>query len=162
MTQIIYWLYGSVGMRGWNHVQLILPFMLIGSFILFYHYRELNALALGEDAADHIGVDVKKGKRFILIGASLLTGAAVAVSGSIGFVGLVIPHLVRLVTGPNHRHVLPISMLIGGAFLILADLMARTMIAPKELPIGVITALIGAPVFALLLIRERMGRGPNK
>jgi iron complex transport system permease protein len=162
MTQIIYWLYGSVGMRGWNHVQLILPFMLIGSFILFYHYRELNALALGEDAADHIGVDVKKGKTFILIGASLLTGAAVAVSGSIGFVGLVIPHLVRLVTGPNHRHVLPLSMLIGGAFLILADLMARTMIAPKELPIGVITALIGAPVFALLLIRERIGRGPNK
>ena len=162
MTQIIYWLYGSVGMRGWSHIQLILPFMLIGSFILIYHYRELNALALGEDAADHIGVDVKKGKTFVLIGASLLTGAAVAVSGSIGFVGLVIPHLVRLVTGPNHRHVLPLSMLVGGAFLILADLMARTIIAPKELPIGVITALIGAPVFALLLIRERFGKGVNK
>ncbi|WP_045522725.1 FecCD family ABC transporter permease [Neobacillus niacini] len=162
MTQIIYWLYGSVGMRGWSHIQLILPFMLIGSFIVIYHYRELNALALGEDTADHIGVDVKKGKTFILIGASLLTGAAVAVSGSIGFVGLVIPHLVRLVTGPNHRHVLPLSMLIGGAFLILADLMSRTIIAPKELPIGVITALIGAPVFALLLIRERLGRGTNK
>ena len=162
MTQIIYWLYGSVGMRGWSHVQLILPFILIGSFILFYHYRELNALALGEEAADHIGVDVKKGKTFVLIGASLLTGAAVAVSGSIGFVGLVIPHLVRLVTGPNHRHVLPLSLIIGGAFLILADLMARTIIAPKELPIGVITALIGAPVFAFLLIRERLGRGTNK
>lgn len=162
MTQIIYWLYGSVGMRGWSHIQLILPFMLIGSFILIYHYRELNALALGEDAADHIGVDVKKGKTFVLIGASLLTGAAVAVSGSIGFVGLVIPHLVRIVTGPNHRHVLPLSMLVGGAFLILADLMARTIIAPKELPIGVITALIGAPVFALLLIRERFGKGANK
>lgn len=162
MTQIIYWLYGSVGMRGWSHIQLILPFMLIGSFILIYHYRELNALALGEDAADHIGVDVKRGKTFVLIGASLLTGAAVAVSGSIGFVGLVIPHLIRLVTGPNHRHVLPLSMLVGGAFLILADLMARTIIAPKELPIGVITALIGAPVFALLLIRERFGKGANK
>ncbi len=159
MTQILYWLYGSVGMRGWSHVQLIIPFMLVGSFILLIHYRELNALALGEDAADHIGVNVKKGKTYILIGASLLTGAAVAVSGSIGFVGLVIPHLVRLVTGPNHRHVLPLSMLIGGAFLILADLVARTIIAPKELPIGIITALIGAPVFALLLIRERLGRG---
>lgn len=158
MIQIIYWLYGSVGMRGWNHVQLIIPFMLVGSFILLIHYRELNALALGEDAADHIGVDVKKGKIFILIGASLLTGAAVAVSGSIGFVGLVIPHLIRLVTGPNHRHVLPLSMLVGGAFLISADLVARTIIAPKELPIGVITGLIGAPVFALLLIRERIGR----
>lgn len=162
MTQIIYWLYGSVGMRGWSHIQLILPFMLIGSFILIFYYRELNALALGEEAADHIGVDVKKGKTFILIGASLLTGAAVAVSGSIGFVGLVIPHLVRLVTGPNHRHVLPLSLFIGGAFLILADLMARTIIAPKELPIGVITALIGAPVFAILLIRERIGRGATK
>lgn len=162
MTQIIYWLYGSVGMRGWSYVQLIIPFMLMGTFILFYHYRELNALALGEDAADHIGVDVKKGKIYVLIGASLLTGAAVAVSGSIGFVGLVIPHLVRLVTGPNHRHVLPLSMIIGGVFLILADLMARTMIAPKELPIGVITALIGAPVFALLLIRERIGRGSSR
>jgi iron complex transport system permease protein len=162
MTQIIYWLYGSVGMRGWSYVQLIIPFMIIGSIVLFYFYRELNALALGEDAADHIGVDVKKGKTFVLIGASLLTGAAVAVSGSIGFVGLVIPHLIRLITGPNHRHVLPLSLIMGGAFLILADLMARTLIAPKELPIGVITALIGAPVFALLLIRERLGRGINK
>ncbi|RUL50805.1 FecCD family ABC transporter permease [Lysinibacillus antri] len=162
MTQIIYWLYGSVGMRGWDYVQLIIPFMIVGAFILFYHYRELNALALGEEAADHIGVDVKRGKTFVLIGASLLTGAAVAVSGSIGFVGLVIPHLVRLIVGPNHRHVLPLSMLIGGSFLISADLIARVLIAPKELPIGVITALIGAPVFAFLLIRERIGRGSNR
>jgi iron complex transport system permease protein len=157
MTQIIYWLYGSVGMRGWSHIQLIIPFMLVGSLILLNHYRELNALALGEDAADHIGVDVKKGKLYILIGASLLTGAAVAVSGSIGFVGLVIPHLVRILTGPNHRHVLPLSLMVGGAFLILADLVSRNIIAPEELPIGVVTALIGAPVFALLLIRERVG-----
>lgn len=159
MTQIIYWLYGSVGMRGWSHVQLIVPFMILGTLLLFIHYRELNAMALGEEAADHIGVDVKRGKIFILVGASLLTGAAVAVSGSIGFVGLVIPHLIRLITGPNHRHVLPLSMLVGGGFLVLADLGARTIIAPKELPIGVITALIGAPVFAVLLVRERVGRG---
>ena len=159
MTQIMYWLYGSVGMRGWSHVQLVIPFMVVGTIILLMHYRELNALALGEEAADHIGVNVKRGKIMILIGASLLTGAAVAVSGSIGFVGLVIPHLVRLLTGPNHRHLLPLSMLFGGAFLILADLLARTIIAPRELPIGVITALIGAPVFAFLLIRERIGRG---
>ncbi|WP_156289598.1 FecCD family ABC transporter permease [Oceanobacillus salinisoli] len=160
MTQIIYWLYGSVAMRGWSHVQLIIPFMIVGSFILFIHYRELNALALGEEAADHIGVNVKRGKLFILIGASLLTGAAVAVSGTIGFVGLVIPHLVRLVTGPNHKHVLPLSMLVGGAFLILADLLSRTIVAPSELPIGVITGLIGAPIFAILLVKERIsGRG---
>lgn len=162
MTQIIYWLYGSVGMRGWSHVQLIVPFMIVGSAMLLMHHRELNAFALGEEAADHIGVDVKKGKIFILIGASLLTGSAVAVSGSIGFVGLVIPHLVRLIIGPNHKHVLPLSLLFGGSFLILADLLARTIIAPQELPIGVITALIGAPVFALLLIRERIGRGDSR
>ncbi|UTR13877.1 iron ABC transporter permease [Salipaludibacillus sp. LMS25] len=158
MTQIIYWLYGSVSLRGWSHVQLILPFMIVGSLILLYHYRELNALALGEEAAEHIGVDVRRGKIFLLIGASLLTGSAVAVSGTIGFVGLVIPHLVRLVTGPNHRHVLPLSLLVGGGFLILTDLVSRTIIAPKEMPIGVITALVGAPVFSLLLIRNRLGR----
>lgn len=98
----------------------------------------------------------------ILIGASLLTGASVAVSGSIGFVGLVIPHLVRLLVGPNHRHVLPLSFIIGGTFLMFADLLARIVIAPRELPIGVITAIIGAPVFAFLLIREKIGRGKNR
>lgn len=159
MLQIIYWLYGSVGMRGWSHVGLIIPFIIVGMLLLFSQSRELNALALGEDAADHIGVNVKKGKLYILLGASLLTGAAVAVSGVVGFVGLVIPHLVRLVSGPNHRHVLPLSMLTGGSFLVLADLIARSIIAPKELPIGVITALIGTPVFAFLLIRERIGKG---
>ncbi|SDO24251.1 FecCD family ABC transporter permease [Alkalicoccus daliensis] len=159
MTQIIYWLYGSVGMRGWSYVQLIIPFMLIGAVLLVTRYRELNALALGEEAAGHIGVNVQRGKVIILTGASLLTGAAVAVSGTIGFVGLVIPHLVRMVTGPDHKHVLPLSMIIGGAFLISADIFARTIIAPKELPIGVITALIGAPIFAVLLIRNRLGKG---
>ncbi len=95
----------------------------------------------------------------LLIGASLLTGAAVAVSGTIGFVGLVVPHLVRLLTGPNHKHVLPLSMLVGASFLMASDLLSRTIIAPSELPIGVITALLGAPFFAMLLIRERNGKG---
>ncbi len=158
MTQIIYWLYGSVAMRDWDYVKLIMPFMAVGTLMLIMHYRELNALALGEQAAEHIGVNVKRGKVMVLIGASLLTGAAVAVSGTIGFVGLVIPHLIRLLTGPNHRYVLLLSMLVGGGFLVLADVVSRTIIAPRELPIGVITALIGAPVFALLLIKERLGR----
>ncbi|MEX2416733.1 MAG: iron ABC transporter permease [Paenibacillaceae bacterium] len=158
MRQILYWMMGSVGMRGWSHLELFMPFFLIGAAIVLMHHRELNALAVGEESAQHLGVDVKKRKIWILIGASLLTGSSVAVSGSIGFVGLVIPHLVRLLTGPNHRHVLPLSMLMGGAYLVLADLIARTIIAPKELPIGVITALIGAPVFAVLLMR-RFRRG---
>jgi len=155
---ILYWMMGSVAMRGWSYVWILVPFFLIGVLILLKNYRELNALSLGEASAQHLGVDVKKKKIWILIGASLLTGASVAVSGSIGFVGLVIPHLVRLVAGPDHRHVLPLSMLIGGAYLVLADLISRTIVAPSELPIGVITALVGAPVFALLLMRQRTGR----
>lgn len=158
MSQIMYWLMGNVGMRGWSYVQLLLPFTIVGALLLLMHVRELNALALGEASAEHLGVNVRRKKALILIGASLLTGASVAVSGAIGFVGLVIPHLVRLVTGPDHRHVLPLSMLIGGSYLVLADLVARTIISPRELPIGVITALIGAPVFAFLLIRQQAGR----
>ncbi|AOM83822.1 FecCD family ABC transporter permease [Salisediminibacterium beveridgei] len=158
MTRIIYWLYGSVALRGWSYVQLLVPFLVTGSLMLLVYYRELNAMALGEEAAGHIGVNVRRGKIVVVAGASLLTGAAVAVSGTIGFVGLVIPHLVRLLTGPNHRHVLPISFITGGGFLVFADLLARTIIAPQEMPIGVLTALIGAPVFALLLIRKRLGK----
>jgi iron complex transport system permease protein len=159
VRQILFWLMGSVGMRGWNHLHLFLPFLAVGAFLILIHHRELNALAFGETSAQYLGVEVKQRKLFILIGASLLTGSAVAVSGTIGFVGLVIPHIVRLLVGPNHRHVLPLSMLVGASFLISADLVSRTLIAPKELPIGVITALIGAPVFALLLIREKIGKG---
>jgi iron complex transport system permease protein len=157
--QILYWLMGNIGMRGWTHVTLIFPFLVIGSVMLLLRHRELNALALGESSAQHIGVDVKRSKVWILVGASLLTGAAVAVSGTVGFVGLVIPHIVRLVIGPNHRHVLPLSMLVGSSYLVVADLIARTIIAPRELPIGVITALIGTPIFAVLLIREKAGKG---
>jgi iron complex transport system permease protein len=160
--QILYWLMGNIGMRGWPYVTLMLPFMVLGTIMLLAHSRELNALVLGEDSAKHVGVSVQRSKVWILVGASVLTGASVAASGSVGFVGLVIPHLVRLAIGPNHRHVLPISMLIGGGYLVLADLIARSIIAPQELPIGVITALIGAPVFAYLLVRQKTGRGAVK
>ena len=115
-------------------------------------------MALGEQAARFSGMDVRRKKKIILIGASILTGSAVAVSGAIGFVGLVIPHLVRLLTGANHRYVLPFSLLIGGSYLVLADLIARTIIAPGELPIGVVTALVGSPIFAILLVKQRQKR----
>lgn len=155
LRQVIGWLMGSVAMRGWNYTLMIAPFFLIGSVLLIANLRELNAFAFGEAVAAHIGVDVAKRKLAILIGASLLTGAAVAVSGAIGFVGLVVPHMVRLVIGPNHRLLLPLSLLYGGAFLVLADLAARTIISPRELPIGVITALIGAPLFAYLFFKRK-------
>ena len=155
---IIGWLLGSVSMRGWAYIKIILPFFIIGSFLLLINTRELNAMSFGEERAQHIGVNVQKRKKIILIAGSILTGAAVAVSGTIGFVGLVIPHLTRLLWGPDHKHLLPLSILTGGGFLILADLVARTLISPSELPIGVITALIGAPVFGLILMNRRKER----
>lgn len=158
LRQIIGWLLGSVSMRRWEHVQIILPFFAIGSILLLLHVKELNAMSFGEEQAQHLGVNVQRKKMGVLIAGSILTGAAVAVSGTIGFVGLVIPHFVRLLWGPDHTHLLPLSVLAGGSFLIFADLIARTIIAPSELPIGVMTALIGAPVFALILMKNRLER----
>lgn len=156
LRQIISWLLGSVSMRGWNYILILIPFFIIGSFILILQANELNIMSFGEEQAQYIGVAVQRKKMMIMVAGSILTGAAVAVSGTIGFVGLVIPHFVRLLIGPNHRHLLPASILVGASFLILADLVARTIISPAELPIGVITALIGAPIFALILLRQRM------
>jgi iron complex transport system permease protein len=158
LRQIIGWLLGSVSMRGWEYIKIILPFFLLGMTILLANTRELNAMSFGEERAQHLGVNVERRKLLILLSGSLLTGSAVAVSGTIGFVGLVIPHITRTIWGPDHRHLLPLSILIGAGFLILADLVSRTIIAPSELPIGVITALIGAPVFALILMRNRKER----
>ncbi|WP_353949085.1 iron ABC transporter permease [Sporolactobacillus sp. Y61] len=155
LRQIIGWLLGGVSMRGWAYVQIIFPFFIIGSLMLMLNAKELNALTFGEEKAYHLGVNVQKRKMLILTAGSILTGAAVAVSGTIGFAGLVIPHVVRLLWGSDHRHVLPLSLLTGSGFLILADLVARTIISPIELPIGVITALIGAPVFAMILLNSR-------
>lgn len=161
LRQIISWLLGSVSMRGWDYISIILPFFLIGTVILLINTNELNAMSFGEERAQHLGVNVQRRKLIILSAGSILTGAAVSVSGTIGFVGLVIPHLTRLLWGPDHKHLLPLSILTGSGFLILADLIARTIISPIELPIGVITSLIGAPVFAIILIgrkkRERRG-----
>ena len=160
LRQIIGWLLGSVSMRGWDYIKIIFPFFIIGSILLLVNANELNAMSFGEER-DHLGVNVKRRKMMVLTAGSILTGAAVSVSGTIGFVGLVIPHLTRILWGPDHKHLLPLSILMGSGFLILADLVARTIISPTELPIGVITALIGAPVFALILIgrkrKERRG-----
>ncbi|WP_404357024.1 iron ABC transporter permease [Cytobacillus firmus] len=155
LRQIIGWLLGSVSMRGWAYINIILPFFIIGSILLFVNSKELNAMSFGEEKAQHIGVDVQKRKMMVLVAGSILTGAAVAVSGTIGFVGLVIPHLTRMLWGPDHRHLLPLSILMGSGFLIIADLVSRTIIAPTELPIGVITALIGTPAFGVILMKRK-------
>lgn len=160
LRQIIGWLLGSVSMRGWDYIKIIIPFFVVGSIILVFSAKELNAMSFGEERAQHLGVNVARKKMIVLTAGSILTGAAVAVSGTIGFVGLVIPHLIRLLWGPDHRHLLPLAMITGAGFLILADLVSRTIISPTELPIGVITSIIGAPIFAILLLnRKRERRG---
>ncbi|KZE64290.1 ABC transporter permease [Fictibacillus phosphorivorans] len=158
LRQIIGWLLGSVSMRGWSYVSLITPFLAAGLLMLLGSARELNAMSFSQSDAKNIGVDVKKHTTIVLIGASFVTGSAVAVSGTIGFVGLVIPHIGRMLWGVDHRHLLPLSMLLGGVFLVLVDLLARTIIAPTELPIGVLTAIIGSPVFAIIFIQHRRRR----
>ena len=155
LRQIFFYLLGQLRPaptgRAWS---MGLPLILVGSLLILVRARSLNALLLGDDTASHLGIDVRR-ERAILLGlASLVTAAAVALAGLIGFVGLVVPHVVRLLVGPNARLVLPLSALFGAAFLILADLVARI---PGELPVGVVTAVVGAPVFLILLRRFRSG-----
>lgn len=157
LQQIMGWLLGSVSMRGWSYIGIIIPFFILGALLLLINSKELNAMSFGEERAQHLGVDVQKRKMVVLVAGSILTGAAVAVSGAIGFVGLVIPHLTRRLWGPDHIHLLPLSILTGAGFLMLTDLVSRTIISPTILPIGVITALIGAPVFAFILMGQRKG-----
>lgn len=151
MQQIIFWMMGSLANRDWFDVLVILPYFLGGSIYLYKQYRELNILALGERAAAHLGMNVERKKITILIVASLLATAAVSVVGIIGFVGLVIPHIMRLLVGPDHRLLFPTSILAGAIFLLWSDTLARTLLPAREIPIGVITAFIGAPFFAYLL-----------
>ncbi|WP_406601092.1 FecCD family ABC transporter permease [Lysinibacillus louembei] len=159
LRMIMGWLLGSVSMRGWPYVQMVLPFVLIGVLLIWLNRRELNAMIYGEERAKHLGVDVKRSKYVILAGGSILAGAAVAVSGTIGFVGLVVPHMVRLIVGADHRVLLILSFINGASLLIICDLVARTIIAPTELPIGVITAFIGAPIFAYIFYKQRRKGG---
>ncbi|EIT87048.1 ferric ion ABC transporter permease [Fictibacillus macauensis ZFHKF-1] len=161
LRQVIGWLLGSVSMRGWAYVNLIAPFLILGLLLLLASARELNALSFGQQEARHIGVNVKRHTMSVLLGASLLTGAAVAVSGTIGFVGLLIPHMVRMIWGGDHRHLLPLSMIAGGIFLVVMDIVSRLIVAPSELPIGVLTAIIGSPIFAFIFISYRRKKGTS-
>jgi len=135
----------------WQQLTLGLPIILVGTVVLVLRARSLNAMLLGEETAANLGLDVRR-ERVILLGlATLVTASAVAIAGLIGFVGLVVPHIARRMVGGSHARVLPMSLLVGGAFLVLADLVARVVLAPAELPIGVVTAFVGAPFFAGLL-----------
>ncbi|MEQ8200753.1 MAG: iron chelate uptake ABC transporter family permease subunit [Syntrophomonadaceae bacterium] len=155
LHQIVFWLLGGFSGAGWDYVIMFLPYGIIGATIIFVYARELNALLLGEESAQHLGVEVERIKRYLLVAAALLTGACVSVSGMIAFVGLVIPHIVRMLFGSDHRILLPAVALIGAIFLLLADSVSRIIIAPSELPVGIITALVGGPFFIFLLRRQK-------
>lgn len=149
------WLLGSFSTAMWSQVHVLLPAVVAAAAAAWLYSRDLNIMALGEETALTLGVDVEHVKRALLALAALLTAASVSVSGAIGFVGLVTPHVVRLMVGPDHRVLLPASFLAGGTFLMACDSVARTAIAPVELPVGVVTALCGGPFFIYLLRRKK-------
>lgn len=157
--EILFWLMGGLDSRTWDHVWILLPCVIIGLFVALIYARDLDVLLLGEESALAVGADVEKIKRVVITSAALLTGGAVAVSGTIGFVGLVVPHVVRLLVGPKHRILLPAAALTGAAFLIIADIIARTILRPEEIRLGIITAVFGAPFFLYLLMRQQKNVG---
>ncbi len=151
LRQIYGWMIGQLGSSQWSDVVLVLPYLGVACAVLLCCGRALDVLAVGDDEAGSLGVHPGRLRLLVILAASLATASAVAVSGLIGFVGLVVPHLVRRLAGGSYTRVLPLSLLVGGAFLVLADLVARVVLAPAELPIGVVTAFVGAPFFAALL-----------
>ena len=158
IKSITFWTMGSLSGTNFAHTRILgLAVLLCGGVILRYS-RELNAFAIGEDNARHIGVNVKRVKLILLITVSVLIGVCVSISGTISFVGLVMPHMARMITGPNHKRLLPSSMFSGAIFLLLADLVARTILSPIELSIGVVTSLVGAVAFVSIFYRTRKAR----
>ena len=151
------WLWGGLSGASWQTVLVMVVYIPVPLVVLYAAARPLDLLALGEEPATHLGADVEPLKRRVYVAASLLTAAAVAVSGVIGFVGLIVPHITRLVWGHRHRALFPAAFLGGGALLLFADTAARVTVAPRELPVGIVTALVGVPLFAVLLRRWARG-----
>jgi iron complex transport system permease protein len=154
LQRIYSWILGDVG-GGWDQFWLVLPYAVVSAVLLLLHGRMLDVLSVGEEEATSLGLRASRVRLFVLLAASLATAAAVAVSGLIGFVGIVVPHVVRRLAGGSYRSVLPLSLIGGAVFLVLADLVARTVIAPAELPIGVVTMFVGAPFFVAVLRMTR-------
>ena len=155
VRSIAFWTMGSLSGTGYPHTRILSLALLLCGGVIVRHARELNAFAIGEDNARHVGVNVRRVKLAVLVTVSVLIGVCVSVSGSIGFVGLVVPHAARMIAGPNHRRLLPASMFAGTIFLLLADLIARTLLSPVELSIGVVTSLVGAVAFVVIFYRAR-------
>jgi len=155
LRDLNFWLLGSIGGQTWQSLTVAGPLILLPTLLLLRLAPQLNALVLGENEARHLGFDIERTKRAIIILVALTVGSSVALTGVIGFVGLVVPHLVRMVIGPDHRLLMPVSLLLGPALLLAADTFARTLVLPAELPIGILTSAIGGPFFLWLLVRHR-------
>lgn len=155
LERVVLWTMGGVSASGWDLLSIVAPLMAVCLLLAYAMGNDLNAFLLGEEQAAALGINVERKKFLLLIVGALLTGSAVSLSGLVGFVGLIIPHIVRIVVGPEHRRLLPASVLTGASFMVLADLLARVIIAPSEIPLGVVTALIGAPFFVYLLRKSK-------
>jgi iron complex transport system permease protein len=157
LQQVYAWILGNIPSTGWADVLLVLPYVTVGAVVILALRRSVDVLSLGDDEAASLGVHVGRVRLALVVAATLGTAAAVAVTGLIGFVGIIVPHAIRLLTGVSYRALLPLSMVAGAGFLVLADVAARTVVSPAEIPLGVVTAFLGAPFFALVLRSTRVG-----
>lgn len=155
LPKVVMWLMGSLSAKSWSHVRITAPYVIGGTCALMALGRDLNLIAVGEEPARYMGLDVEKFKKAIIVVGSLITAAVVSTSGLIGFVGRVVPHVARMLIGPDHRSLIPASVLGGATFMVAADTLARVVIPPREIPVGVITAMAGAPFFFYLLRRRK-------
>ncbi len=155
IENIVLWTMGSIAAANWRQVWLLAPIVLTGAGIIMTYARDLNLMATGDETAQSLGVEVEKAKKVLLVVSAVLVGACVSVSGIIGFVGLIIPHMVRLLLGSDHRSVLPFSAVGGALFMVICDTLARNLVPPAEMPVGAITSLFGAPFFIYLLIKSK-------
>ncbi|MBA2642309.1 MAG: iron ABC transporter permease [Actinobacteria bacterium] len=159
LQQVYTWILGNIPSTGWADVVLILPYVAVALVVILALRRVVDVLNLGDDEAASLGINVRRVRLALVVAATLGTAAAVAVSGLIGFVGIIVPHAIRLVSGVGYRALLPLSAIVGAGFLVLADVIARTALSPAEIPLGVVTAFLGAPFFALVLRATRGGAG---
>jgi len=157
LREVYSWILGRLSTSGWGELLVIAPYILTCSYVLLRYRRVLDVFSVGDEEAQTMGLPVSKARGAIIVAASLGTAAAVSVSGLIGFVGIIVPHILRLISGNSYRTLLPLSMIYGGVFLVLADILARTVLAPQEISIGVITALLGAPFFLFVLGSSKSG-----
>ncbi len=155
LLEVYSWLLGGFASAGWHNVVIVAPYIALSSLVILLHRRVLDVLSLGDDEAASLGINVRRTRLIIVVAATIGTAAAVAVSGLIGFVGIIVPHTIRLLVSTSYRAIVPLALVLGGGFLVLADVIARTVMSPAELPIGVVTAFFGAPFFAVVLRTTR-------